>query len=437
MGVQLFGQPVVGVADNTDFYRMSVPVGVCPVAYSNAFRYMTLRFAFGPAQKVEYLSSELLFCQAAHSINRTFVSQTFFDIRSLGLIHTVVYSLALLAFACGLQIPGVPKLIFLFACFFLLLDVRITAYFNSFYSESASVIFLVFTVAAMLFVQPQRSTWFQSGVGWAAFLICAFGLAFSKTQHLILLLPLWGFGVCSIWKKISAASIRWGWILATALLMMGSFYEGLVSRAYAATKGTNVQIVLRDEIKPHSADYAADLLEMHATPDDTSRVNLAHITLFWAKHPIRFYELLERRAAKAFAHFPYGNYTRADAHGPMAQSAKFNVLWQFKTHYYPKRLWFIMGLLTGGLLIGAWCHVQRITPWQAHVGLITATLAVMAACAFLVAAAFEANGPEKHLFLFNVIFDLVTAFSVLLISARVVPWIMQAALRPRHEPSNE
>lgn len=416
MVTQLFKHPIVGIADNTDFHRISAQVGILPPgSYPEGyFRYAHLRFPFGQPEHIEYASTELLFCKIARTINRAIYSKNVFDIRFLGFVHACAYSIALFLFAYGIRLRPIPKFVFLALILFVLLDDRIVSYFNSFYSESAAVIFLVLTVGSMLTfcaVNPTRTgTWTKL----LAFLTCSLLLAFSKSQHLVMLLPLWCFGICIAWKYMGASVDRYGWVLVSVLLMLGGMWFGIASRTYAATKGTNIKIVLANEIKPHSPDFAQDMRQLYATKDGISRVTLGRIALFYARHPNRYLKLMERRAAKAFQHIGYGSYTEVESKCPWEQSSKFNMGWHFKATYYPKHLWFILSVLVIGALCGAYNYFKTLDRWQSHIGLVTATLSIMAFGAYVIAATYEANGPEKHLFLFNVLFDLVTVFSLLL-----------------------
>ena len=430
MGLQLFCHPIVGIADNTDFRRISTQVGISPSADENTlFKYANLTYSFCPRQKVEYVSSEAIFCNLARVMNRTLVSKEYFDIRCLGLVQALTYLVALYLFAYSMPMPARSLFIFLACNLFIWTDVCITSYFNSFYSESASVIILLLTLGVMVLMGAKDSSRAWRWIYRAGFLLLSLLLAFSKSQHLIMLIILWGFGVCCTWPCLPSTSMRWAWVLGTAVLLFGGMAWGLKSNAYAETKVNNIRIVLATEIKPHSPDYDRDLQEMNATRDDISRVTLRQIVMFYARHPQRYLELLERRAQKAFSHLGFGNYCEAESRQPWEQSSKFNLWWQFKERHYPKHLWFIAGILASGLLIGGGCRVKSRTAWIAHLGLVNMTLAVMAAGAFLIAATFEANGPEKHLFLFNVLFDEVSALSVFLLG---LSWWGRRATAPTH-----
>ena len=140
--------------------------------------------------------------------------------------------------------------------------------------------------------------------------------------------------------------------------------------------------------------------------------------MFYLRHPVRYLRLLERRANKAFSHLVHGNFTKADARSPYQQSRKFDGWWRFKDKRFPKNLWFIAGVLAVVAAGGGRLFIANPSGRLSHLALVTATLSMMAAGAFLISATFEANGPEKHLFLFNVLFDLSTALGlVLLVSA--------------------
>ena len=417
MAVQLFKPPAIALADNTDFRRISLQSGISGAP--TFFQFAYLKFPFCQRERIEYASTERLFCELARAANRGILGRETFDVRFLGFFHAAAYSAALFLFAAGLRLRPVSQFAFLAICLFMLVDDRIVSYFNSFYSESASAIFLLLTVGAMLALYAENPSRASRRGRWLFFLACSLLLGFSKSQHLVLLVPLWGFGVCAARQRMAGPAARWIWIGASALLMLGGLWFGIASRAYAATKNVNVQTVLEEEIQPHSPDYAGDLAQMGATKRDIRRVTLGRIGLFYARHPVRYWQMLERRAGLAFSHLPLGCYTEADYPNGWELSAKFSYWWRFKYCHFPKRLWFVLGTLAAAALWGAYNHSKAPAPWAAHAGLVAATLAAMAAGAFLVATTFEANGTEKHLFLFNVLFDLAVAFALLpLLAAR-------------------
>jgi len=426
MATQLFRHPVISIADNTDFGRISKQVGIQPVGpYPQGFfKYAHVQFPIGKPERNKYASTELLLCSIARTLNTTFYRRDIFDIRFLGFVHFCAYLASLYLLACSIRLRLISKVIFLALMLFTLLDDRITSYFNTFYCESASVIFLVLTVSIMLTLYPayltRKTIWFRL----LSFLACSLLLSYSKAQHLILLIPLWCFGMCVAWSKMISRKDRHAWAVASAFLMLGGLWFGIESRAFAGTQNTNIRIVLAEEIRPHSPDYEKDLREMHATKNDISRVTLGRIGLFYARHPKRYWQLLERRAAKAFQHIPYGSFTEEASRSPWEQSSKFNIWWHFKQKHFPKYLWFIFGTLAISALFGAYNYLKGPGKWRSHLGLVCTTLSIMTVCAYLIASTFEANGPEKHLFLFNILFDLVIAFSLLpaaLSLGRLVP----------------
>ena len=415
MTVQLFTHPIISIADNTDFRRISAQVGIVqPYTYPQGFfEYAHTRFPFGKPEQIEYASSELVFCKIAKILNRTFYSREIFDIRFLGMIHACSYAASLFFFASVLCLRPMAKSIFLALMLFVLLDDRIISYFNTFYSESSSMIFLLLTVGLMLTFYPEKSTRPTTFIKLFSLVGASLLLSYSKTQNLILLFPLWCFVVCITWEKLKFRNDRYAWAVGSALLMLGGVFFGIESRAFAATKNTNIRVVLNEEIRPHSPDFANDLRQLHATKKDISRVTLLRISLFYARHPLRYLDLLERRAGKAFQHIPYGSYTEENSHSPLEQSSKFNYWWRFKAKYFPRHLWFIFGTLTLASIFGIYNYFRAPRQFQSHIGLISTTLSFMAATAFIIASTFEANGPEKHLFMFNVLFDYVVAFSFL------------------------
>ena len=412
LAVQLFKHPIVSIADNTDFRRLSAQVGIFPeYPYPEGFfKYAHLHFLVGHGEHINYASTELIFCKIARIINVRFFNKEIFDVRFLGLTHAAFYCLALFVFASTIRMPFASALVFLSLCLFVLLDDRVTSYFNSFYSEGSSVIYLLMTLDAMLLLGAENPSVSRRRASLLVFFLTSFLLAFSKIQNLVMLLPLWIF-VCIVFRNMYSDASRWGLAILSGVLMIGAIWYGVASDAYAFSKDRHIKMVLTLEFKKYSQNIDKDLHEMHATRKDISKVTFGRIALFYAKHPKRYWELLNRRAAETFQSLPYGSYTQNESHWPWEQSAKFSMWWDFKAKHYPKQLWFIGGILGTAFLLGAHKYIRSGSPWQSHMGLITATLAVMAAGAFIVASTFEAEGMEKNFFIFNILFDFATLFA--------------------------
>lgn len=417
---QLFVTPMVGVADNNDFRRISKQVGIEPSAdQTSVFKYFELQYEFGTTQKINYLSSELIFIFIAKKLNTIFYSQEIFNIRFLGFIHTIFYLIALYLFVKKIEYRTWIKIVFLLLLLFMFLDVRITSYFNSFYSESASIIFLFFMLAAAFSIKIENISKKSKYLEIIIFSIFSLLLIFSKAQNIVLIIPISIFFVLFTWNWIQSFKNRLLLVIEIIILTVFIVWWVTYSGIYSETKYTNIRVIIEDEIKIHSPDVENDLNQLGIVNDDISNISYSDIIYFYISNPNRYIQLIERRSKKAFSHIPFGNYSKHDSTEPGQQSSKFNVWWAIKNQFYPKLIWFVLGIPFIGIIIGGYFFINGREEIHAKSGLILSMLSFMAILTFLVSSTFEANGPEKHLFLFNVIFDLITLLILFLFITRL------------------
>ncbi|GAY73452.1 membrane protein [Lentilactobacillus kosonis] len=150
--------PIHGYADNGDFTRVLNSNGLYAIKASDS-RYVVTNY--GIRQYYNELASptwktQNMFIQLAILINKLLFSTQIFDIRFLGVIYLVVYISGIYLFTKAL-VPGnrttgayvVAILIGLVAG-----DSAFMMYFNSFYPQATTLIFLVLAVALLLYI-PQ------------------------------------------------------------------------------------------------------------------------------------------------------------------------------------------------------------------------------------------------------------------------------------------
>ena len=162
VSIQLFVHPIVGLADNGDFAKIMAPAGLAyetDVYGERYWNWALVKFAIVPAGRFpgEYRSSETLLAKAAVEASRRLRPGKDFDIRILGVLH-----LALFAAFVGLIAAATPELPFAFQVLLLAMtvffftDVGYVAEFNSLYSQTASLLFLLLTIGIAAVAHPAR-----------------------------------------------------------------------------------------------------------------------------------------------------------------------------------------------------------------------------------------------------------------------------------------
>jgi hypothetical protein len=105
-----------------------------------------------------------------------------------------------------------------------------------------------------------------------------------------------------------------------------------------------------------------------------------------------------------FDYITYGNFEK-----PMAGvSPAFSVWSEWKRKTYSRSVGVWGAILAGYLMLLAykWKNVDR-THRSHNRTLLHALMALSCVLEFIVVATFEANGPKKHFFIFNVLVDIV------------------------------
>jgi len=181
----LAGSPCRGVADNLDFFRVTHPAGIEPVAPPppRPGRFVACEYSMGRADLGELFSSAALFAWAAKHIPYPSSSGTM-AIQQMGILW-----LALWLFLVVALVRARAPLAALIAVFVVLADPGYLLFWNSFYADGALLFALACTTAvlALWAHDPPRSVGGPpSWIGWSIVLV---GLAFvgswSKMQYFL------------------------------------------------------------------------------------------------------------------------------------------------------------------------------------------------------------------------------------------------------------
>ncbi len=418
---QLFVDPVVGMADNRDFARLMDPAGIDYQSVAEyretVFRFLDTKFAFVAPSSHRYLTSERPILGVAKVLNRLLSKDGKFDVQVLGFCNLVLYAGALFIFLRAFRARGMLKRLFVAGSVLLIcVDVKWIAYFNSFYCESASLIFLFSTVGlALLCVDNEwqgPAAWFL----WLGYLGSAFLFWMAKSQNTAFA-PCLALGAWYSCPNSKRAVLRVIGAAAIPVCIVWAF----AANAYGVTKGTNAEVVLAEEILPNSPHPIDDRRELGAEQGGSS---LYRIARFYAHHPIRWWRMSQRQVKEAFGYIPHGNFTRESGLGPNAQSQAFDSWSEFKKAHYPKNLTLLVCLFIAYFILAGmkarWLDDGRVARMRTLLGPVLALGCVLE---FIVTVTFEANGTAKHLFIFNVAVDLCLLMAVLsLADAAIRPW---------------
>jgi hypothetical protein len=253
LGVQLFVPPSIGLADNGDFskvmglFRLGVPRG-------DEYRYVDLTYRLDDRYhwKAGFYSSETLLAAAPIGLSRAFSKDRSFDLRWMGLLHGLLFVVAVYLLQSLLADAGRWRRFILWAAIAIVFgDVMYVSYFNSFYMDAAAYVFLLLAVVRFLRAAAWRR---KSDAVWLV--ICVALMLLSKSQHAILgvwIAPLFAFFGRSLWPSNSRLFAIVSTTIVAAAALLG---VKMVPFDYAAH---GYYSVIFWQVLPHSTNMKADL----------------------------------------------------------------------------------------------------------------------------------------------------------------------------------
>ncbi len=456
LAVQLFVPPVVGLADNGDYQRVMGYAGfqhTTGVAAERYFSFLRTRYLIvAPGWfRGGYHSSETLLAFVARCVHLAFSKQPLFDLRLLGALHAVLFLVALAGILRACRDLAVPVQALLAALLvFVFTDVGYAAPFNSFYSQTASLLFLLLTVA--ISAEGVRRGRLSGGLVLAYF-GCALLFVGSKPQERLAapLLALFGLRLAGV--RFSGA-----WRQAAAWLGIGlcafSVWYGRHT-PYTLREATTFQVVF-DDLLAHSAAPAADAAELRLDPDWVKytgsnpyapdsplldpgfRVRFLHqvgyrqILRFYLRHPPRLVGRLERASRQAWSLRPnFGNFERSPEHPESRLATRFS-LWSRMRERLGAHPFFWIVFLLGGNLAAALATYRRSTRRGRLFRDGILLLVLMSGLAFIVCALAQAPSDlSRQLYAYHALCDLLLIADA--------GWIVEAGSRAasRVRPSRE
>ncbi|MCP3774576.1 hypothetical protein NLX71_14880 [Paenibacillus sp. MZ04-78.2] len=437
LGLKILVAPVIGLANNGDFVRIMEDAELKYLskdAEDMYFNYVNRTFSISPQLPItteKYFSSTNLFVKASVWINKLFVNDTY-DIRILGAIHLILF---LLSFYILLRLLSYTKYKYISAILFFLIycDIGYFSYFNSFYSETTSFIFFIFTILFFLKIINDSK---YSYLNFLFFFISSSLFITAKSQNS----PL-GF-------LISIYLIRLIWnyrqrLKQFLLLLMSILTLGISILVYNNTSGTVMQINKYDSIFSSLIKYSEhpeeDLKKLGMDPKyallkntawfsknkpmeleeeffkQLEKTSVPQIAFLYANDPSRLFKVVNNNTDQLYGLRPdyLGNFEKKE-NMPKGKS-HFNDLWSsFKKNVLGKLPWFIYLYFTMYFCVLLFKYYKSKESSQKIKLEGIAILGIMSIVQIVVSIIGDGtNELEKHLFLFNVIFDSTVFISIL------------------------
>ncbi len=429
---QLFVQPVVGLADNGDYQRVMGYAGFQHTTDVSAERYFSfLRtqyaivapFWFRPG----YHTSETLLAFAARFAHLAVSNGRVFDLRLLAALHAALFLLALAGILRACRDLALPAQLLVAALLvFVFTDVGYVAPFNSFYSQTASLLFLLLTAAVAAEAVRRGSL---SGASLLAYFGFALLFVGSKPQEKLAapLLALFGLRLAGV--RFAGAWRRAAVWLAAGLLAFSVWYGR--HTPYTLREASIYQVVF-DDVLAHSPDPSADAAELRLdldwmaltgtnpyAPDSRllepefrrallARVGYRQIVRFYLRHPSRLAGRIERASAFAWTLRPtFGNYEKSSERPTSTMATRFS-LWSSLRGALGAHALVWMAVLFGGSLAAALATYRRSAERGRRFREGVVLLVAMAGLAFSVCTLAQAPTElSRALFAYHALCDLL------------------------------
>jgi hypothetical protein len=444
---QLFLPPLIGLADQGDFSRIMGRFDIGHLSdkfYDRYFAYFESKYRIDKTEHWDpgFVSSQSLLVAIALRINSLFSKRGIFDIRFLALVLAALELAAAWLLLTYAPVKGrIGREVLLGIVFLMLSDVGYVAYFNSFYSESASFVFFLLALGFVLMTITRPSYGSLLGV-----LVTSLLFVSAKGQNVPAGIILAVFSLRLLALK---PGLVWRWSCAGVALCLFSsslYYYTLTPRE--VTMKPSYYLSVFYEILPYSSSPRQDLVELGLDPKLLKysgtrpwspdapmtdpdfehlffeKISLPKIIRFHLRHPIRLLQTLERCAGYAPGLRPWvGNYEKSEGRFPWLQSHTFNLWSSLRSKYSPGSLksfaWFFLANFGGIALL---YHHHRNGPLRDRLLLeLQAALLLMAILQFLtVAIVVGTHEATKHLFLFDLLVDVCFASAVLWLAGFLV-----------------
>ena len=231
LGIQLFVPPSVGLANNGDFPKV---MGLFDLGgpRGDEYGYVDWVYQFDPIHHWQsgFYSSETLIAAAPISLSHAFSKSGSFNLRWMGLVHGLLFLLAVYLME-DLLTPADGWRWYVLWAFIVVAfgDVMYVSYFNSVYMDAATYVFLM--LSAVLFLRAAAWRRKSDAVG---LVICVALMLLSKSQHAI-------FGL---------------WIAALFAVFSRSLWPGH-ARLFAIVSAAIVAAAALASVKLVPFDYAA------------------------------------------------------------------------------------------------------------------------------------------------------------------------------------
>ncbi|CDN41493.1 Uncharacterized protein BN871_AI_00040 [Paenibacillus sp. P22] len=442
----LFTRPFIGMADSGDFLRVLMTAGLdynpAATTYEDRFfSYANQHFAYGSLRGA-YITSQLIPVFIARGLGWLY-DPSLFNIRILAAVYGALLVAAVyLLVHTGRRYSMAVGVVLTAGLLFVFLDVRYLAYFNSFFAEPVSLIFLLLTLGTGLRLAHQE----EPG-RWTLifFFFCVFMLACGKLQNtpLGVVFALYGLRFLPLrwdraWRKLVLICCSALFLLSALLYVFApdglkhinlyqTVFYGILNKS-PDVKGDLKALGLPEKLAGNAGSnyFQTDVPIKQDAPemrvDFYDRMSHGKVMLYYATHPQRLIGLMERAAHQSVYLKPgyLGNYEKAEGKPPGAFNDTYSGWSRFKAGHMPNSLLFIVlfYIVYYGVCVIEWLRAREGSAKMTSELLML--VGFVGFFAFLIPIMGDGLADiEKHLFLFNAAYDIMLLASAAWLAYRI------------------
>jgi hypothetical protein len=423
---QVLVPPFVGLADNSDFGKVAARFSLRPPGgiFEDHFVYVSGKYVYDPQiyWNSGILSSEMIpawLAVDAHGFMGG--ARSLFDIRYLGVLHAVLAGLALwLGLPALAKLPRTARVITCALLAFALIDVSWVSYWNSFYMDAATLVFLLLVAGCGVRMVAAPSTLNTGLFGCAVLLLLT-----SKLQHA---LPAIVFCAYLVWlgRRVAAA-----WIFAGTGVVMVAVLVATNPPFYHQKAIFNLVFY---EFAPKAPDPQKALLEFGMQPGDAvalgmhafeskypandpgwcaqfeKRARFGPVLLYYVRHPVEVARHIATVLADNLHEVRAGNlanFRREDGVPPGTLSRRWNWWSAAQERLYTSWPYAILAIYA--IALGAAIALRRRIADPADLMLAFIAFAI---AEFVAAVLGDVLDTGRHLRVFHATTDLLVVASI-------------------------